>query len=166
MYIQRLTPQHAAAYRALRLAGLAEQAIAFGANLAEENQLSLEQQAARLENTPKQAIFGAFIDDELLGVVSFARENLQKLSHKGSVWGMYCAPQARGQGMGTALMQTLLAHARSLDGVRQLNLFVNVQQEAAIKMYQALGFQIFGREEDAMCLDGHMYAEFHMALKL
>lgn len=166
MHIQRLTPQHSSAYHTLRLAGLAEQGLAFGASPLEEAQLSAEQQATRLENTARQAVFGAFIGDDLLAVVGFARETLQKLSHKGLVWGMYCAPQARGQGVAKALLQTLCAHARAQDGVRQLNLCVNVEQEAAIRLYQGLGFQIFGREEDSICMDGRMYAEFHMVLKL
>jgi ribosomal protein S18 acetylase RimI-like enzyme len=166
MQIRRLSPLDAPAYHALRMQGLVEQALAFGASPFEEQNLSAAQQAARLEATPQQAIFGAFDEDEqLLAVVSFKREHLQKLSHKGLIWGMYCAPQARGQGIGKALLHTLLAYARSLEGMRQVFLVVNETQHAAIKMYQALGFSVFGREEDAMLIDGEMQVELHMHYK-
>ena len=54
---------------------------------------------------------------------------------------MFFAPEYRGQGMGSQLVQSLLGYARSL-GYRkiQLNIWNPITQERAIHFYKKFGF--------------------------
>jgi GNAT superfamily N-acetyltransferase len=53
---------------------------------------------------------------------------------------MYVSPAERGRGLGRLLVAELEAEARAL-GVRRLVLETGIRQEAALGLYQAVGFQ-------------------------
>ena len=48
----------------------------------------------------------------------------------------------------------------------QLNLVEYVENAGAIKLYESLGFEIFGRELGAIMVDDVLYDDFHMRLDL
>jgi ribosomal protein S18 acetylase RimI-like enzyme len=113
--------------------------------------------AARLRppNKPDNGILGAFVDDgRLVGVLGFARECRVKRPHIASIWGMYVSPEFRGQGFGAALVDEVIAHARRLGSVRQITLAVTMHNVAAASLYRSRGFERFGLERDALCVDG------------
>jgi ribosomal protein S18 acetylase RimI-like enzyme len=98
-------------------------------------------------------------------MVGLEREARAKNAHKATVVAMYVAPQASGRGVGRALMQALLAHARA-EGIASLVLTVTEGNAAAQHLYTALGFRSFGIEPDAIRVDGRPYAKNHMHLAL
>jgi GNAT superfamily N-acetyltransferase len=59
---------------------------------------------------------------------------------RGWIGGMGVVPEARGAGHGRAAMEAVLAEARGA-GVTQVDLEVLVQNEPAIRIYEALGFR-------------------------
>lgn len=59
---------------------------------------------------------------------------------RGWIGGMGVVPEARGHGLGAALMRAVLAEARGL-GLRSVDLEVLVQNAPAIRIYEALGFR-------------------------
>ncbi len=166
MQIRRLTPADAAAFQALRLAALQEAPAAFGSSFEEEREFGASIIESRLAVRPDRGPFGAFVDGELVGLVALGRENMAKLAHKALVWGLYVKPQFRDQGIGRALLLAVLSLARSVPGVRRVNLCVNATNGGAIRLYQSVGFRAFGHEPDAMLVNGELHDEVHMSMQL
>ncbi len=162
MMIRRLTPQDAAAFRALRLFALQESPGAFASSYDEEKDIPLAAFEERLAFKDDQGRFGAFDGNELVGVVALGREGMKKLAHKAIIWGMYVHPTYRGKGISKALLGEALALARSVPDIRQVNLIVNAANKTAIGLYEASGFVVFGREADAGLVDGVTHDDLHM----
>jgi ribosomal protein S18 acetylase RimI-like enzyme len=166
--IRILTSDDAAAFQALRLRGLRESPGAFGSTYENEVDTPLEQIAERLARGAGRegVMFGAFDDDGggLVGLAGLGRQNGPKSRHRAGVWGMYVAPKARGRGVGRALMEALIAHARTLDGVERLTLGVEAGNEAARALYHSLGFVTYGIEPEAYKLDGEYWDSEMMSL--
>ena len=166
MRIRRLTLADAAAFQALRLAALLEAPHAFGSSYEEEREFPQSIIESRLAVKPDRGAFGAFENNELVGLVALGRENMNKLSHKALIWGMYVTPEARGKGIGRALLLEALSLARSVAGILQVNLRVNASNKGAIHLYESVGFKVFGHEPGAMLVNGELHDELHMFLPL
>lgn len=162
MYVRRLLPADLRSFRAVRLAALLDEPTAFGASYDEEAALADEVIAGRLEQRPDRGVFGAFEGENLVGIVTLARETMLKLRHKGMIFGMYVAPAARGKGVGRALLANALEFAQAVPGLLQVNLAVNAGNRAAIALYESMGFETYGREPGAMLIDGVLHDELHM----
>ena len=108
---------------------------------------------------------GAF-DETLIGMVGFYREEGIKDRHKGYVVSMYVLPEKRGYGMGKALMQELIAQAKQLAGLEQLQLAVVTTNRAACLLYRSLGFEVYGTEPRALKMGEHYWDEDLMVLGL
>jgi len=165
MHIRRLTPDDATVFRAFRLAALLEAPTAFGSSYEEEKDFPASTIAGRLAARPDRGPFGAFKNEDLVGLVALGRENLHKLSHKALIWGLYVTPKARGKGIARGLMLEALSVARSVPEVQQVNLSVNAGNAGAIRLYESLGFKAFGREPGAMFINGELHDEIHMCLR-
>ena len=179
--IRELTEADAPIYWPLRLRGLREDPEAFGSSYTESKDRPLEQTVERLRSGRAQGDFtlGAFTDDansadgadgageRLVGMVTFVRAPGLKNRHNADIFGMYVAPEARGQGVGRALVEALIARARALDGVEQLILAVTASNTAARALYRALGFTVYGLHPHALRLeDGRYLDEELMILRL
>jgi RimJ/RimL family protein N-acetyltransferase len=160
--IRALLLSDAAAFQSLRLRGLAECPTAFASSYEEECERPLAVVAERLAAAPDRVVFGAFGGTELVGVIGLMREGHRKLAHKGLIWGMYVAPEARRQGIGRQLVDAALTHAFANLGARQVNLGVNAANAPAIALYRATGFEPFGLERGFMIVDGVTQDEIHM----
>ncbi|MFM8900290.1 MAG: N-acetyltransferase family protein [Burkholderiales bacterium] len=166
MNIRRLTPADAPVFQTFRLAALKDEPQAFGSSFEEEKDFSISVVESRLATRIDRGAIGAFLDDALVGVVALGREDKVKLAHKGMIWGLYVEPQARGRGLGRALLRHAISLARSVDGLRKLNLSVNGGNASAIRLYETEGFKVFGREPEGMLIDGVLHEEVHMCLML
>jgi ribosomal protein S18 acetylase RimI-like enzyme len=156
MLIRELTAADARPYWDLRLRALKESPTAFGSTPEETLNRTLEERIARFQTemiAPPEVnyIIGAFDQEErLVGTAGFRREGRIKTRHKATVWGVYVAPEARGSGAGRGMMTALLNRARTLEGLRQVNLIVTYGNQAAKGLYTSLGFQTYGIEKDAL----------------
>ena len=167
--ISILTADDAAAYQALRLRGLQESPAAFGSTYQSEVGVPLSRIAGRLVRGAgrEDVMFGAFDDGgALVGLAGLGRQTGLKTRHRAHVWGMYVAPEARGRGVGRALMQALIAHARTLAGLERLTLGVEAGNAAARALYHAVGFVTYGVEPQAYKLDGEYWDSELMSLAL
>ncbi|MCF8505740.1 MAG: GNAT family N-acetyltransferase [Caulobacter sp.] len=150
--LRRLTAADVDAFRALRIEAMTAEPETFGTDIAEEREKSVEASAATLEST---AVFGAWLDGELVGMAGFHRMKPLREQHKGTVWSMYVRSSARGHGLGGKLLRTVIEHART--EVEVLNLVVVSTNTAAVALYERHGFQRWGLEPRALKLDEGRY---------
>jgi ribosomal protein S18 acetylase RimI-like enzyme len=166
MHIRTLTSQDATAFQTIRLRGLVEEPSAFASSFEEEEMLPLDTVATRLQPKVDSAVFGSFADEKMVGVLGVQREGMQKLRHKAVIWGMYVAPEARGQGHGALLIRHALDYAWHTLRVRQVNLGVHTANDSAIRLYKRLGFAVFGTELGALLVNGLPQDEYHMVCRV
>lgn len=155
--IRPLGPSDAAAYQAVRLRGLRESPEAFGSTYDEEIGSSVDAVAARI--TPAGApacrvVFGAFDGDVLVGIAGCYQESKAKVRHKAVIWGMYVAPEARGQRVGRRLLERAIEEARTWPNVDRVTITVVQHVRAARELYLSVGFELFGAEPDALRQNG------------
>jgi ribosomal protein S18 acetylase RimI-like enzyme len=143
--IRHLTPADAADFRAIRLAALQDTPDAFGSTYEFELPLPLSKFAERLTSS---TVFGAYLGGRIVGMAGYWREEGSKGRHKGVIWGMYVAPEARRFGIGTALLEAIIESA--IPVVEQLRLAVIEENAEAISLYQKHGFEIYGVEPRAL----------------
>lgn len=171
MHLRRLLPADLPALRRLRLQALHEAPAAFSATPAGEAALSDAQWLARLDGPLGDAVWGLWdgqaqdTEQVLAGMAGLWCPASAKLAHKAEVYGVYVAPALRGRGGAHALLQALIAHARS-NGLHALVLGVNAGHAAACAFYQRLGFVPYGREAQALRVDGEWHDELRMRLAL
>jgi ribosomal protein S18 acetylase RimI-like enzyme len=168
MDIRELERTDAAAFWSLRLRGFREDPTAFGRSYEESRGLPLSVAEAILAREGCSAddfVLGAFDGTSLVGIAGFQRDLREKRAHRGTLWGMYVAPEARGMGLARRLVQEVLRRARSVRGLQQLNLTVIAQNEAAVSLYRSEGFEVWGLEKGAMRWGGVDYDEYSMALR-
>jgi ribosomal protein S18 acetylase RimI-like enzyme len=166
LLVRRLLPSDAGPLQALRLPGLQELPEAFASSYEDERDKPIADVAATLVVDAERAVFGAFDGEELVGVIGIRRESLRKMAHKATVSGLYVAPAHRGRGIGRKLFEAVFAHAQVLGGIRQLMLIASAGNEAAIRLYESVGFTVFGTEPDAMQVDGVFSDDVHMVCPL
>jgi ribosomal protein S18 acetylase RimI-like enzyme len=168
MHIRELTEGDAEAYRPLRLRALRERPDAFGSSYEEAVSRPIEATWQRLhEQSPAEGSFilgafdlGAFDDGGVLvGTMGLLREQGMKTRHKATVWGAYVAPEARGQGVGKALLRELIARARNVAGIEQVLLAVTMHNAEARGLYLACGFTVYGTEPRALRLPDGRYLD-------
>lgn len=152
-------------FRVLRLRALTEEPEAFGASAADFAQTTLPDMVQRFRQTDDAFVLGAWMPG-LVGMVGVMRESGTKRRHKASVWGMYVAPEMRGQGVGRALLTDAITHAAGLLDLEQLLLHVVSSNTTAVGLYRSLGFITYGVEPHALKLGSRYVDEEWMALPL
>lgn len=167
MSIRLLTEADVPAYLALRIEALEREPYAFARSPEDERAHTPESRAARLRARDEgNFVLGVFTDTALVGMVGLVREPSLKMQHKASVWGMYVSENARGQGLGRALLAEFIARARTYPGLEQLLLGVGLTQPKAQARYHNLGFEPFGLERRALKV-GSEYIDYeHLMLWL
>ena len=163
--IRRLDPENAEAWAALRREALESHPLVFGASVPDDPDSLVESIRARLASE-ESCVLGAFAGASLVGIVGVRRDTGKKERHKSLIWGMFVSLTHRRSGVGAALLQTAIEHARSWPGVEQVQLAVSEVAEDARRLYERNGFQPWGREPRALCWEGRSVDETHMILDL
>jgi ribosomal protein S18 acetylase RimI-like enzyme len=149
--IRLLSEADAAEMWSLRREALEREPFSFGEAVEEHDRTTPELTAARLrDGKPDNFVVGVFLDGELAGMAGFFRGSGSKRRHRGTVWGVYLRPEARGAGHGSSMLRFLLDTARSLDGLEIVVLSVAETNAAALALYRSIGFQQYGREPAAL----------------
>lgn len=139
MSVRVLTEADTAAFQATRLRSLKEHPEAFGSSFEEEVTMSLEQ-FAQILSSPDRPWFGAFGNEQLMGVAGLMRYPGAKTRHRAMISGMYVVPEARGEKFGQVLMDAAMDQARSTNGLEDVTLAVTVGNDAARHIYIKAGF--------------------------
>jgi RimJ/RimL family protein N-acetyltransferase len=161
--VRRLEPADAEALVKIRREALLTEPLAFGAADTEEQSL-LAVARRSLGARDQQAVFAHADGGELAGMVGLGRFEGLKEQHKSHIWGMYVAARVRGRGVGRALMQAAIDHARGWPGMEQVQLSVTEASAAARRLYLALGFSPWGLEVRALRWEGRYLDEEYLVL--
>ena len=165
MDIRKLTSEDAKGYWDLRLEALQQDPEAFATTYTEATlRLNPLKRVASNLDSEESATLGAFIDNELVGVMTIAKEGAPKLRHRVNLFAVYVTPRVRGKRIGTALLQAVIDHSKQLPHVEKINLTVVSTNERAIKLYENNGFKSFGLEHKAMKNEGTYVDEVYMNL--
>ena len=110
---------------------------------------------------PDSFTLGAYVDHQLVGVVSFGRKGAtrEKLRQKGLLFRVYVNNAFAGKGIGKQLITELLSRVRALKDIEQISLTVIADNENAIKLYTSFGFKTFSIEERAIKWKGNYLTE-------
>lgn len=165
MIIRLLEPRDAEMYYDLRLEALEDSPHAFVSSY-HETKKETPQKYKHYFQSGDSFTFGAFIDHQLIGVVTLIIETREKIKHRATLVAMYVTPEHRGKGIGKALILEAIQKAKEIETIEQINLSVTVTNEAAYRLYSSLGFETFGVEKRALKVDGEYLDGKHMVLFL
>lgn len=160
-FLKKLTAADANTFQTLQLEGLANYPCEFGTAYEEEVDLALDVIVERLE---EGMIFGAFVDGCLQAIAGFRRFDRQKKQHKAELFGVYVAKDARGLGLGEAIVRHVVDQARG--EVEQLLATVASLNQPAKVLYAKLGFEAFGHEPRAHKVGDRYFDQDHLVLML
>ena len=147
MRIRQLEPHEWALIRELRLRALADSPDAFARTLAEalgENDAYWVKLAGSVTKPNGQVMFVAEVEGRPAGL-AFGLFDKDR-AKTGHVAGMWVDPGARGSGVGRALLESVIAWARSL-ALDRLELWVTKGNGAAVRLYEWAGFADTGRRD-------------------
>jgi ribosomal protein S18 acetylase RimI-like enzyme len=140
-----LAPERWEEYKELRLQALSNDPEALA--IAKEDEESKPESYWReklvvAQNKRETLLFFAEQEGKLVGTVGAAREyqDVTYCRHLVSITGMYVAPQIRGQGVGSLLMQTVLSELEKHSTATVAMLWVTATKKAAIALYEKNGF--------------------------
>ncbi len=143
--IRKLQPPESAIYREVRLSCLKNVPGYFGSTYEEEVLNPKFIFETFIENgSPDHVMFGAFDEEQLIGITGFNRMARQRAMHRGELVQVYVDSNYRGQNIGEKLIRGVLNYAFTLDGIEQVQLSVIADNRAAIQLYEKVGFKTFG----------------------
>ena len=143
--IRKLQPHESVVYREVRLACLKNVPQYFGSTYEEEVLNPKFQFETFIENeSPDHVMFGAFDDEQLVGITGFNRMARQRAMHRGEIVQVYVDSNYRGQNIGEKLIRHTLEYAFTLNGIEQVQLSVIASNQSAIRLYEKIGFRTFG----------------------
>lgn len=88
----------------------------------------------------------------IVGLLGFRARTLPQERHVG-MFHLSVAAEARGCGVGTALITTLVERAPAL-GIRRIEVEAFAVNEGALRLYERLGFEREGARREAVVVDG------------
>ena len=149
--IRRVAPDEWAAFRDIRLAGLADAPDAFAATL--DMETGYDERRWR-ERVSRSAYFLAWDGDRPVGMAGGYGQG----SGGWHVISMWVAPQARGAGLADRLIGAVVRHARG-QNAPTLTLWVTDGNDRARAFYQRAGFRSTGRRQQVRPQDPGLWEE-------
>jgi ribosomal protein S18 acetylase RimI-like enzyme len=142
--IRRAVLADVARVRALRLRALESDPDAFGETLAEALARP-EADYVDWVGSPERGMFvAADADGSLVGMAVGAAAPVEDRGETAALFAMWVAPEARGHGVGAALIEAVEGWARD-EGYSRIGLGVTTSNESAIRLYERNGFRDRGQ---------------------
>lgn len=154
--VRQLTSDDWQLWKTIRLESLQDSPAAFGRSYEEDCD---REEALFRADIIDNAIWGAFIDDNLVGVVGFCKEKGERYRHKGKIFGVYTVPSARGKGICKALLLLSIAYAKTQ--VMWLAIHVWTTNLAAFRLYESVGFVTYCTERNCLRVSDTEVVDYH-----
>lgn len=106
-------------------------------------------------------IWGAVVDDILVGYLQADRGRFQRIRHSAYIV-VGIRQGFTGQGIGTQLFNHLEQWA-SQNAIHRLELSVMTHNKAGLALYQKMGFEIEGTKRHSLVINGDYVDEYYMA---
>jgi ribosomal protein S18 acetylase RimI-like enzyme len=164
--IRLLDGRDAKSYYDLRLEGLKKHPENFSMSVEEWKQWDLEEVAKYLEEKDPNWTWGAFLDGELVGIVTLTRNTVEKENHKATVQSVYVSPKARGQRIGVKLIEKVIEFTEEHEDLWQLFLMVTKHNEPARGLYEKMGFEVIGEQKHSLRVGDEYIDEYIMRREL
>lgn len=162
LQIITLPPTQWETYKHLRLRALQEEPQAFGSSYADTITKPNSYWMDRLTDAEQGNSWSLFAqqNDHIIGMIGgFKRNSAQK--DIVNIVALYVVKEARGKGVAKQLLQTLLAEFKKQTQIKKAKLSVNPNQIPALKLYEAFGFNVVGKENTELG-DGQLHTELIM----
>ena len=139
--LETVTPEHAMAFKDIRLRALLDAPTAFSSTYAKESQFTVTDWVARAVhwNSEISTTYLAMDKGTACGIASGLLD--QDGAGRAHLLSMWVAPTHRRLGIGRTLVDAVINWARA-QNARTLQLLVTSNNEGAIKFYQSLGFKL------------------------
>lgn len=141
MLIRRPRPGEGHRLKDLRLRALQDAPYAFASAYEDEAHTRPADWEQRGVGSHRAAVFVAEADDAWVGLTGGFLDEDKSATVR--VWGMWVAPEARGQGVGAKLLDAVTAWARDA-GATRLELCVTDAADPAARLYERFGFKPTG----------------------
>ena len=167
---ENLHPAQAHQYQKLRRIALQTDPRSFGTTAEEFEQDTIVEVAQIMTQTMEDGgrYVLAFDEGEPVGMAVLVRKppTRSKQRHIGVIVAVYVAPSHRGRGVARGLLTRLIAFAQTQPDLKILQLSVVTDNPAARRLYESLGFVVWGTEPCALRDDGGCVDQHHLALRL
>jgi ribosomal protein S18 acetylase RimI-like enzyme len=143
-------------YRELRLFALKESPTSFSADYELNASHPKSFWKGRLKPDEHAIIIFAEYESQLVGVTGIRKGDSPKTKHSAGIWGVYVRPEWRGLHIAEGLMDMCFEWA-ILREVKIVKVGVMSTNESAIRLYERIGFTVYGTEPLALYHAGNYY---------
>lgn len=164
--VRRLAPGDADQLFQLRRRALVEEPFAFLSSPEDDVATSPDAVRAQLSVESENAVFGAFDAHELVAMAGVSRDRPIKAAHRVCVWGVFVDRRYRRQGVASDLLRAVLQYAEDLEAVESVYLSVSEKTPNAKRLYESVGFEVWGLEPDCIRVEGESAREYHLSKSL
>lgn len=170
MQIREIQPSDVSENYRLRLEALQNAPEAFLTTLETFKQMTQAQLAQRIADNIASADFHfvATFDpaNTMVGTMGLVRAQRPKQRHIADIVAVYVTPSQRGKGYASQMLDTLLDHAHTMQGLEIIHLGVNAINTAAIDLYKSRGFHRYGLTKHSFKWQGKFGDELLMVKEL
>jgi GNAT superfamily N-acetyltransferase len=146
--VRRLRSENAQAYRAVLVEGL----ILHPDRFVEDNRPEVARHLTDIEADLEQnGMFGAWLDEKLVGIAGYSRLRSPKRQHCGRVRSLYVKERCRKNGIAGKLLGDVFRHATT--HIDQLEAEMTTRCESAVRLFKGEGFRICGLSRGALRVD-------------
>lgn len=144
--LRRVTMEDLDAFQELRLEALQKHPQAYGHTYEEESLRPRQYYGLFIRSN---VVMGAFANGTLIGFTVLSRFEMQKMAHKGQVWGAYVKPEFRNMELAKRMRLRLFDIAKTM-GMRVCLSSIFASNAAALQVHQAVGYEEMYREKDGV----------------
>lgn len=155
-------PEHAEVWQSLRLEGVRDFPLGFLVTFDEAAAASLDRCREILGS---RSIRGVFEGENVVGFCGYRRQQLTRVQHRGDIGPFFVTQSYQGTRAAKVLMAGVIKEAKD-NGVAQLELSVDTENQRAIAFYKQQGFELVATHADSIRIDGKSRNDYFFTLRI